>query len=52
MAANAPAETYLPETDGSIRITVPEVSRVAVYLKETEAAGNGRSIAETRSADS
>jgi hypothetical protein len=31
-----PTETVFPKTDGSIRIQIPEVSRVVVYLNEKE----------------
>jgi hypothetical protein len=31
-----PAETVFPETDGAIRIRIPDVSRVIIYLNENE----------------
>jgi len=43
LAINAPTETALPESDGLIRITVTEVTRVAVYLNEND---TGESEAE------
>ncbi len=37
MDVNRRVEMVLPEADGAIRITIPEVTRVAVYLSEAEA---------------
>jgi hypothetical protein len=37
MAADVPAEIVLPDPDGMIRITIPEVTRLAIYLNERDA---------------
>ncbi len=37
MAADVPAEIVLPDPDGTIRISIPEVTRLAIYLNERDA---------------
>lgn len=37
LAADAPAEMILPEADGVIRISIPQVTRLAVYLNQSDA---------------
>jgi hypothetical protein len=60
MAADGPVERALPDADGAIRISIPEVTRLAIYLKEAEAgetqsemlARGARMLSKTASTDS
>ncbi len=38
LSASMPAEKTAPDSDGSVRIIIPEVTRLAVYLDEQDAA--------------